>query len=309
MRCRLPVPFLGRGDGASVEDDVDLIDTDPDHTPIIGPPNQGEPRPGEMPRLARHQITLADGHKVGVSVCGRGVPLVLVHGFTAEGMLYAQTLSSRIVSAGFKVVAIDIAGHGGTQGLPDRRRADFERVHAGSSRRVVDELGIKQGGVRRPLDGWTAGHRAGRRRARPGAVGHPARRHRRRDRGTASSPCSGSTRSCSPESAPCSLLDSVTTVPFAPRPGQAVKFGPPRARRWSEPRPQPAAPRRPRRVDPPLAAREVDAREARPRGHPGRGHPRRPRHRRAARRPPAAPPSWRGRSAGGGRGRHATRGC
>jgi pimeloyl-ACP methyl ester carboxylesterase len=141
MRCRLPVPFLGRGDGASVEDDVDLIDTDPDHTPIIGPPNQGEPRPGEMPRLARHQITLADGHKVGIAVCGRGVPLVMVHGFTAEGLLYAQTLS-RLVSAGYKVVAIDTAGHGSTQGLPPggAEISEYSRL----LRRVVDHLGIKQ---------------------------------------------------------------------------------------------------------------------------------------------------------------------
>ena len=45
------------------------------------------------------------------------MPLVVVHGFTAEGFLYAQTLN-RLVSKGFKVIAIDMAGHGGTQGLP-----------------------------------------------------------------------------------------------------------------------------------------------------------------------------------------------
>ena len=46
-----------------------------------------------------------------------GLPVVLVHGFTAEGILYAQTLS-RLVGMGFKVVAVDVAGHGATQGLP-----------------------------------------------------------------------------------------------------------------------------------------------------------------------------------------------
>lgn len=94
-----------------------------------------------MPRLARHQISLADGHQVGVAVCGRGVPIVLVHGFTAEGMLYAQTLS-RIVNAGFKVVAIDTAGHGSTQGLPEGG-ADFES-YTRLLGRVVDELGIRK---------------------------------------------------------------------------------------------------------------------------------------------------------------------
>ena len=69
-----------------------------------------------VPRLVRHTLHLADGHQVQVAIAGRGVPLVVVHGFTAEGFLYAQTLS-RLVSSGFKVVAIDTAGHGGTAGL------------------------------------------------------------------------------------------------------------------------------------------------------------------------------------------------
>ena len=89
-------------------------------TPIVGPTDaQAAPEPGDvaMPQLARHLITLENGHEVGVAVCGRGVPLVVVHGFSAEGILYAQTLS-RIVSLGFKVVAIDVAGHGATLGLP-----------------------------------------------------------------------------------------------------------------------------------------------------------------------------------------------
>src|SRR5258705_13711587 len=89
-------------------------------TPIVGP-TRTEVDPGEgrvvMPQLARHLGTLDDGHQVGVAVCGRGVPLVVVHGFSAEGILYAQTLS-RIVDLGFKVVAVDTAGHGGTLGLP-----------------------------------------------------------------------------------------------------------------------------------------------------------------------------------------------
>ncbi len=84
---------------------------------------------------------LADGHEVGVAVCGRGVPIVLIHGFTAEGMLYAQTLN-RIVAAGYKVVAIDVASHGSTQGLPTGG-ANFEE-YTKLLGRVVDELGINK---------------------------------------------------------------------------------------------------------------------------------------------------------------------
>ncbi len=66
---------------------------------------------------------------------------MLIHGFTAEGMLYAQTLS-RIVTAGFKVVAIDAANHGGTQGLPTGG-ANFH-AYVKLIGRVVDELGINK---------------------------------------------------------------------------------------------------------------------------------------------------------------------
>lgn len=118
-----------------------MLDTSSDQVPVLGPTSGDGGRPDHLPRLARHRITLADGHKVGVSVCGRGVPIVLIHGFTAEGMLYAQTLS-RLVAMGFKVVAIDAASHGSTQGLPTGG-ANFEE-YTRLLGRVVDELGIRK---------------------------------------------------------------------------------------------------------------------------------------------------------------------
>ena len=74
-------------------------------------------------------------------VAGRGVPLVVVHGFAAEGLLYAQSLG-RLVSLGFKVVAIDTAGHGGTAVLPrdGLELAAYSRLLG----RVVTELGIRR---------------------------------------------------------------------------------------------------------------------------------------------------------------------
>src|SRR3954452_23827496 len=113
-------------------------------TPIVGPTSEPVAvgaSPVEMPRLARHQITLDDGFEVGVAVCGRGVPLVVVHGFSAEGILYAQTLS-RLVDLGFKVVAIDVAGHGGTLGLPTG--AGTFSNYTDLLSRVIDHLGIKR---------------------------------------------------------------------------------------------------------------------------------------------------------------------
>lgn len=109
--------------------------------PITGPATTpAGPTPVAAPRLARHTFTLSDGHRIGLAVSGRGVPLVVVHGFTAEGFLYAQTLH-RLVTKGFKVVAIDMAGHGGTQGLPlaGARLGDYADLMA----RAIDELGIR----------------------------------------------------------------------------------------------------------------------------------------------------------------------
>lgn len=135
---KLPVPCRSSSPGET-DGSLDVLSSEDDLT-LLGP-GPGADAAQKLPRLARHRISLADGHQVGVSVCGRGVPIVLVHGYTAEGMLYAQTLS-RIVSRGFKVVAIDIAGHGSTQGLP-AGGADFES-YTRLLARTVDELGIKQ---------------------------------------------------------------------------------------------------------------------------------------------------------------------
>jgi pimeloyl-ACP methyl ester carboxylesterase len=121
---------------------LELLHTVPDHQPVIGPTDTSNRfRLSRLPRLARHTISLSDGHEVGIAVCGRGVPLVVVHGFSAEGVLYAQSLS-RMVSAGFKVVAIDTAGHGGTQGLPTggANLESYSRLLG----RVIDELGIRR---------------------------------------------------------------------------------------------------------------------------------------------------------------------
>lgn len=108
-----------------------------------GPEGDGVATSGRVaaPRLARHTITLDDGHRVQIAVAGRGVPFVVVHGFSAEGLLYAQTLS-RLVSAGFKVIAIDTAGHGGTAGFASGG-GDMAGYGALLGR-AVDHLGIRR---------------------------------------------------------------------------------------------------------------------------------------------------------------------
>jgi pimeloyl-ACP methyl ester carboxylesterase len=116
----------------------------------------------QAPRLARHSFMLSDGHRIGLSVSGRGVPLVVVHGFTAEGFLYAQTLN-RLVRRGFKVIAIDMAGHGGTQGLPST--AAHLGDYADLMSRAIRELGIERAVL--------AGHSMGGRVVAQLAARHP----------------------------------------------------------------------------------------------------------------------------------------
>lgn len=122
--------------------------TEPGTVPAYGDHRHGGPgtqerpgRPVAAPRLARHTLHLERGNRVQVSLAGRGVPLVLVHGYTAEGFLYAQTLS-RLVARGFRVVAVDTAGHGGTGGLTDGG-GDLQ-AYAGLLGRVIDHLGIER---------------------------------------------------------------------------------------------------------------------------------------------------------------------
>jgi len=60
-----------------------------------------EPDVGAAPRAMLQTQTIdVDGAKVGVAMAGRGATLVLLHGFGVESMLYAQTLSRRVMRQG-----------------------------------------------------------------------------------------------------------------------------------------------------------------------------------------------------------------
>jgi pimeloyl-ACP methyl ester carboxylesterase len=77
---------------------------------------------------------------------------VVAHGFSFAGMVYVQSLS-RLASMGFKVIAVDLAGHGASGGLGDRGYAidEYRRFLGG----VLDELGV----VRAVLAGHSLGGR------------------------------------------------------------------------------------------------------------------------------------------------------
>jgi pimeloyl-ACP methyl ester carboxylesterase len=86
-------------------------------------------------------MTLDDGHRVGVTVGGHGVPLVFLHGIALSGRAYVRLLS-RLAGMGFLVVALDAAGHGVTPNLP-RSAADLsDRVDL--TLRALDALGVRE---------------------------------------------------------------------------------------------------------------------------------------------------------------------
>ena len=102
---------------------------------------RGAPYTVPLQRLRSHSLRLSDGHRIGVTVGGRGIPLVVGHGFSFAGGLYVQSLS-RLASMGFRVLAVDMAGHGGSTGLGAQGwgLTAYRRFLG----RVLDELGVER---------------------------------------------------------------------------------------------------------------------------------------------------------------------
>jgi pimeloyl-ACP methyl ester carboxylesterase len=95
--------------------------------------------PERRVRLTHHLLELDDGHQVGVSVGGQGVPLVFMHGLALSRRAYLRLLS-RVAGLGFLVIAIDAAGHGDTRNLPDDAAELADRVEL--TLRTLDALGV-----------------------------------------------------------------------------------------------------------------------------------------------------------------------
>src|SRR4029453_19037386 len=105
------------------------------------------------PRLARHRLTVG-GRRVGVAVGGPGIPLGLASGLLLNDRANGQTRSP-LAGAGFRVVAVDVAGSGVSE---DGKGLDEYGRLLG---RVLDELGVE----RAVLAGHSLGGRLGAERA------------------------------------------------------------------------------------------------------------------------------------------------
>ncbi|MBV8347170.1 MAG: alpha/beta hydrolase [Mycolicibacterium sp.] len=92
-------------------------------------------------RLTHQLLELQNGHEVGVSVGGAGVPLVFMHGLALSRRAYVRMLSA-VAGLGFLVIAIDAAGHGDTRSLPGNADDLADRVDL--TVRTLDSLGVRQ---------------------------------------------------------------------------------------------------------------------------------------------------------------------
>jgi pimeloyl-ACP methyl ester carboxylesterase len=92
-------------------------------------------------QLAHHLVRLGAKRTMGVTVGGRGVPLVFLHGIGLNRRLYMR-LISRLPQLGFLVIAVDAPGHG--ESFAPRRGEDTFDDRMAATEEVLDILGIER---------------------------------------------------------------------------------------------------------------------------------------------------------------------
>lgn len=102
------------------------------------PVTSTELSPRTRVRLSHDVLRLDDGHRVGVSIGGHGMPLVFLHGYGLNAQAYLRLLS-RLGGLGFMVIALDAAGHGATPTVPAESTLEG-RVDL--TLRALDALGV-----------------------------------------------------------------------------------------------------------------------------------------------------------------------
>jgi pimeloyl-ACP methyl ester carboxylesterase len=119
---------------------------------------------GSRIKFAHHLIQLHDGRRVGVSVGGRGIPLIFFHGIGMNRRVYMKLLS-RLPQLGFLVVAIDAPGHGETFAPRSGEHTFAHRIAV--TEQILEGLGIERAVL--------VGHSMGGRTAAELAARHPER--------------------------------------------------------------------------------------------------------------------------------------
>lgn len=79
--------------------------------------------------LERRQVRIQDGTELSSRVGGRGAPVLLVHGFSGSAEAWPEALIEGLLGH-FRVVAVDLVGHGGSARPTDPDRYRIDRVVA-----------------------------------------------------------------------------------------------------------------------------------------------------------------------------------
>jgi pimeloyl-ACP methyl ester carboxylesterase len=120
---------------------MDFVRSLVDHVHVSPTSVGSQPAVATRVRLSHQVLTLDDGHQIGVTVGGTGVPLLFLHGLGLSGRVYVRLLS-RVAGLGFLVIALDAAGHGITPNLPHNAGDLARRVDL--TRRALDALGVEK---------------------------------------------------------------------------------------------------------------------------------------------------------------------
>ena len=96
-----------------------------------------------------------DGLRIGYHVCGRGQPLVLIHGWSCEGRYWDEFGYVAGLQNDFQIVLPDLRGHGASDAPADMDYSDA--AFASDVMAVLDDLSIGSANVfGYSLGGWVA---------------------------------------------------------------------------------------------------------------------------------------------------------
>jgi pimeloyl-ACP methyl ester carboxylesterase len=89
---------------------------------------------------------VSDGARIEFEVTGNGPPLVLLHGFFGDRSTWHAVGYVDALAARFRLVLVDLIGHGGSDAPPDPARYRMD-AHASDVVAVLDSVGIDRAAV------------------------------------------------------------------------------------------------------------------------------------------------------------------
>lgn len=111
----------------------------------------------EAVQVLQHKITTTDGLKIATYECGNpdGQDILFIHGFSQAAMCWKEQFNDPDLAQKFRMVALDLRGHGASDKPDDLAYYQESRQYADDIKSVIDGLGLN-----RPiLVAWSYGGR------------------------------------------------------------------------------------------------------------------------------------------------------